>query len=176
MSPAVNCAKLGHDQLLAVRDIWKKTGRQMESTIRGGSMHPTLSEGARILIRVADEQEYVPGTVVACLENEYLFAHRIAYRGRGPRSDIVVTQGDAWILCDPPLRTSAIVGIVEARQVNGEWSPLPALARPPAAARSAKRHAQAMGLCLRFGLRFARRMSRLLVRLYTTFNPSRQRT
>lgn len=167
MTLAVNCAKLGHDQLLAVRDIWKKIGRQMESTIQGGSMHPTLPEGARILIRVADDKEYVPGVVVACLQNEFLFAHRIVYRGRDRLSDVVVTQGDAWILCDSPTRTSAIVGIVEAREVNGEWVSLPAPARLPQDARSARWHALAMGWCLKLGLGFARRMSRLLVRLYT---------
>jgi len=160
---AVNCAKLGHDQLLAVRDIWKKIGRQMESTIQGGSMHPTLPEGTRIRIRVADDKEYVPGAVVACLQNEFLFAHRIVYRGQGRHSDVVITQGDAWILCDSPIRTSAIVGIVETREVNGEWVPLPAPARSPQDARSARRHALAMRLFLRLGLGFARRMSRLLV-------------
>ncbi|MDP9264338.1 MAG: S24 family peptidase [Acidobacteriota bacterium] len=161
--------------MLAVRDLWKKTGRQMESTVKGDSMHPTLPEGARILIRAADEKEYVPGAVVACLENEFLFAHRIAYRGKGRLSDLVVTQGDAWILCDSPFRISALIGIVDAREVNGEWAPLPAPARSPKDARSARRHAVAMGLYLSLGLGCARRVSRLLVKLYTYRNTVRQR-
>jgi hypothetical protein len=170
------CVLLEHDQLLAVRDLWRKTGRQMESTVTGDSMLPTLPEGARILIRAADQSEYLPGAVAACLENEFLFAHRIAYRGKGRRADFVVTQGDAWILCDPPVRTSNIIGIVDARELNGQWVPLPAPARSPGDARSARRHARAMGLYLRFGLGFARRMSRLLVKLYTYYNTARQRT
>ena len=139
----------------------------MESTVTGSSMGATLPEGTRILIRAAEEKEYVPGAVVACLENDFLFAHRIVFRGTGRRSDFVITQGDAWSLCDSPTRTSSIMGIVDARAVNGEWAPLPPPARLPREARSASRHARGIGLCLQLGPGFAHRVSRLLVKLYT---------
>jgi hypothetical protein len=135
----------------------------VESDIQGSSMGATIPDGSRIRIRARGEESFRPGQIVACLENGFLFAHRVVH----VRKDAIITQGDGWILCDPPLRTSQVVGEVISRRVGDAWvAPAAEAGRPAAAERAARRQVRLIALCLRIDLAFARFVSRRIIRAY----------
>ena len=84
-------------------------------------MGATLPDGARIRIKAADQTRHQVGQVVAYLRDTTLVAHRIVYCGHGRRRNFILTQGDAWLVCDPPISADAVVGLVEVSQNELEW-------------------------------------------------------
>ncbi len=97
----------------AIASLLRKSRTAFESSISGISMEPTIPHGARIRIRPAEDDNYQVGQIVACVIGDSLFAHRIVYCGHAGRGgSVVLTQGDGWILCDPPTRKSLILGVV----------------------------------------------------------------
>lgn len=109
----------------AVAPLLRAAGREVESTVHGESMGDTLPAGARILIRCGAPAE--PGAIVAFVAGESLVAHRLMHVVAGRGGGFLVTQGDARTLCDPPIETGAVVGVVTAWRMTDEepWRPTP---------------------------------------------------
>lgn len=92
-------------------------------------MEPAIPHNARIRIRTRESVDYREGEIVACVVGDSLFAHRIVYCGQGSRTrGFVVTQGDGWMLCDPPTHKERILGIVAEFCDRDRWTAPP----PPA--------------------------------------------
>lgn len=143
-------------------ELLSRVGRSLESSVQGNSMGLTIPDGSRIRIRWTDN--YRPGQIVACLQQGFLFAHRVVYT----HGDAIITQGDGWILCDPPLRVSEVIGEVVACRMGGKWhSPAAEPGRPYSDARAARRQVRIIATCLRMDPAFARFMTRQMIRLYT---------
>lgn len=105
-------------------DLLRSSGCVFEADVKGSSMEPTLPDGARVRIRPVPAEEYRTGHVVACVASGELFAHRIVFCGlRGRSRDVVITQGDNLLLCDPPTRKSDILGLVSEYLAAGKWCP-----------------------------------------------------
>jgi hypothetical protein len=102
----------------AIARLLQRTGQGFESSIRGTSMEPTIPDGARIRIRPGRHER---GEVVACIVGEELFAHRVVHRGCDQRGVFVLTRGDGWILCDPPIRAERILGAVTEYWDGNGW-------------------------------------------------------
>lgn len=152
-------------------ELLSRAGRTLESSIRGSSMGDTIPDGSRIRIQWRDGNRYLPGQIVACVEDGFLFAHRIVH----VRGDAIITQGDGWILCDPPFRVSQVVGEVIACSVGGEWrSPAGEAARLASDARAARLQVRIIAMCLRVDLAFARFVARQMVRLKLSRRRCRQ--
>jgi hypothetical protein len=148
--------------LRAYVELLSRAGRTLESSIQGSSMGETIPNGSRICIERTDGNNYRPGQIVACLEHGLLFAHRVVHVGR----DAVITQGDGWILCDPPLPVSQVIGEVISYRTTGDWHlPASKAARSLPDARSARRQVRIIAVCLRVNLTFARFIARQLIRL-----------
>jgi hypothetical protein len=143
-------------------ELLSRVGRSLESSVQGSSMGLTIPDGSRIRIQWTDT--YRPGQIVACLQHGFLFAHRVVYT----RGDAIITQGDGWILCDPPVRDSEVIGEVVACCMGEGWhSPAAEPGRPKSDARAARRQVRIIAMCLRVDLAFARFMTRQMIRLYT---------
>lgn len=150
-------------QLRGCVDLLSRSGRIVESDIQGGSMGETIPNGSRIRIRLTSEEGFQPGQIVACMEKGFLFAHRIVHVGKGA----IITQGDAWVLCDPPVRTSQVIGEVVSCRVGEEWnSPAAAASRPAAEARAARRQVRLISMCLGIDLSLARFVTRQIIRAH----------
>lgn len=164
-------ATLDTPHLRTYVELLSRARRTLESSIQGSSMGNTIPDGSRIRIQWTDGKNCRPGQIVACLEQGFLFAHRVVH----VRGDAIITQGDGWILCDPPRRVSEVIGEVIACRVGGEWhSPADKPVRPASEARAASRQVRIIVMCLRVDLEFARFMTRQMIRLYTLREYCRQ--
>ena len=115
---------------VALAAMLKRAGSAVESTVRGSSMGRTLPPGTRIRITCAADAAYRPGAVVAFLAGDALIGHRVVARSRDRRRrDVLVTRGDAVMLCDPPIDPALVLGEVTARQEPAGWTALPAPVR-----------------------------------------------
>lgn len=118
------------------RDFWqllRGSGADLEATIAGSSMMPTLPDAARVRIRPSSSDAYAVGDVVVCVLKDELYAHRVVRRGRAGDGPVLVTIGDNRRLCDPPARAGDVLGSVEACWRDAQWQAL-----PPPPARSAR--------------------------------------
>lgn len=105
-------------------DFWqllRGSGTQLEATIAGHSMLPTLSDAARVRIRSSAKDVYAVGDVVVCVLKGELFAHRVVRRNRW----VLVTIGDNRRLCDPPSKVGDVLGVVDAYWCDSGWRMLP---------------------------------------------------
>jgi hypothetical protein len=101
----------------------------LESRIEGTSMAPTIPDGALIRVVPVPPEGCRPGMVVACLsERGTLFAHRVVRCVQRHGEEWLLTLGDGWKLCDPPVPAARVVGTVGAWRVEGDWT---APAPPP---------------------------------------------
>lgn len=105
----------------AIASVLRKAGRIVESTINGTSMAPTIPHGARIRICPRHPAQLRVGQIGVCVGAHQLIAHRIVYCGGGRSDAFVLTQGDGWLLCDPPTRKDAILGVVDEFSIDGVW-------------------------------------------------------
>lgn len=161
---------LDTEQLRACVLLLQRSGRTIESFVQGDSMGSTLPDGSRIRISRAEPSALRNGDIVACITDGFLSAHRLVYGAGEPAAarGFLITQGDAWILCDPPRHVSTLLGVVEECFIGGRWTrPAASPARSPADQRSADRHAAFMAFCLRRSVRLAGLVSRRLLTLYT---------
>jgi signal peptidase len=150
-------------QLRSCVDLLSRSGRIVESDIRGGSMGAAIPDGSRIRIRLTSEERFRPGQIVACMEKGFLFAHRVVH----VRKDAIITQGDGWVLCDPPIRISQVLGEVVSCRVGEEWiAPASEANRSETASRAARRQVRLIAFCLRIHLRLARFVSRQIIHLH----------
>src|SRR5258708_30452745 len=117
-------ATVRDEQFAALATLLGKSGLEFESVIQGSSMGSAIPHGSRIRIRTGGDRDYRLGHVVACIHRSGIFAHRIVYRGHGPRlREFVITRGDAWLVCDDPIRVSDIVGAVQEVNFENQWRP-----------------------------------------------------
>jgi len=145
----------------ALASLLRASGREIESTIRGVSMEPTIPNGARIKVCPPESGDYRIGEIAVCLIEKTQFAHRIVYCGGiGKTSAFVLTQGDRSLLCDPPTRKSEILGVVKAFSVDGIWHvPAGRPSRRPWQQALADGHVRMIEMCLGVHHEFARRVS-----------------
>ncbi len=148
------------EQLLALGTLLTRSGKIIESEVRGSSMGSAIPTGSRIRICPLAGSEYSVGQVVAFVAGNKLFAHRIVHcSSRG-----VLTRGDAGILCDPPIPRESIVGAVTECFQDGEWRALKG--RQPLALekqRKADLAALLPRICMAINFSTARRVSRALL-------------
>ncbi len=164
-------AMLDTPNLRTYVELLSRAGRTLESSIRGNSMGATIPDGSRIRIQWTGGKNCRLGQIVACLEHGFLFAHRVVH----VRGNEIVTQGDGWILCDPPRPVSEVIGEVIACCVGGKWHPPAAEpVRLASDARAASRQVRIIAMCLRVDLEFARFVTRQMIRLYTLREYCRQ--
>jgi signal peptidase len=150
-------------QLRSCVDLLSRSGRIVESDIQGGSMGETIPDGSRVQIRLTSEEGFQPGQIVACMEKGFLFAHRVVHVGKGA----LITQGDAWVLCDPPIRTSQVIGEVVSYRAGDQWvSPAAQADRSAPAARAARRQVRIISMCLGIDLSLARFVTRQIIRAH----------
>ncbi len=95
------------------------SGSGFTSRVSGASMGMSMPHGSSIVIQPVEKDRYVLGEVVACLSGTNLVAHRIIYKGHGKLANHLVTRGDAWLLCDPPIQLSEVVGKIASCDFNG---------------------------------------------------------
>jgi len=89
-------------------------GALTESRVAGGSMGTSVPDGAVIQIAMAAEP-MKRGDVVAFLAADKTLVHRVRWRGHMPSArNWLLTQGDALVLPDAPVKGDAVLGRVEA--------------------------------------------------------------
>jgi hypothetical protein len=108
------------EQLLALGALLGRSGKIIEREISGTSMGSTLPAGSRIRIRLLPVEEYRPGQVVAFVSGNAIYAHRIIFCNRQG----ALTRGDNHSLCDLPVPSRAILGVVTECRRDGKWCPL----------------------------------------------------
>lgn len=124
---------LAHERSLAAAELLRRTGGEIESTVRGRSMGATLPAGTRIRIACRRDAAFADGAVVAFLAGGTLVGHRVVGRCRDLRGrEALVTRGDGSVFCDPVIDPASVVGEVMAWQSGAAWLALaPAPRRGP---------------------------------------------
>lgn len=112
-------ARATGDQLLAFGALLARSGKIIESEISGTSMGNTLPASCRIRIRPLSFKECRAGQVIAFVSGNAIFAHRMIFCGRQG----ALTRGDNHSLCDLPVPSRAILGVVAECLLDGEWRP-----------------------------------------------------
>jgi hypothetical protein len=166
--PAIGCARPTEDQLVAFGALLGRSGKIIESEISGTSMGSTLPAGRRIRIRPLPFNWYRPGQVVAFVSGNKVFAHRIVCCTRQG----ALTRGDNRTLCDLPVPTRAILGLVTESQVDGQWC---SLAECAGFSREKQRRRQSTEFVLRLSMRIDIRVARFLSRTLMALVLSRRR-
>jgi hypothetical protein len=111
------------DPLIAAVELLSRSGRTFDAQISGTSMGNTLPDGARV--RIEPVSSVRCDDVVAFRENERIVAHRVWFRARR----YLILVGDGYRIPDPPVKETAVIGRVVAREDHGEWSAVPILER-----------------------------------------------
>ena len=152
-------------ELHAIAALLKKSGREIESTVCGSSMEPTIPHGARIKVRPSRSGDYEVGQIAACLHGSTLVTHRIVSCGRtGGARGFVLTQGDGRLICDRPLRKDDILGVVTEFAVEGIWRvPAKEVLGRPLQRLFAATHRRVIGLCLAINHRLACHVARAIL-------------
>ncbi len=155
------------DYLLALTTLIKRTGGEVLSTVRGTSMGTTIPDGSQIRIRAVGDEALREGQVVAFLAGPSLCAHRIVYRGGGGRlGGYLLTLGDGWVYCDPPIPVAAALGVVTEYKLNGKWRiPSPRPRRSRAEQRKADLNVAFIRAVMRLNVGWAQRIARRLSEL-----------
>lgn len=148
------------EQLLALGTLLTRSGKIIESEVRGTSMGSTIPTGSRIHICPLTDAEYSSGQVVAFVAGNKLFAHRIVHCGKRG----FLTRGDARVLCDPPIPRQSIVGVVTECFHDGAWRAVDGWkSLAPEKQRKADLAALLPRICMAIDLATARRVSRALL-------------
>ncbi|GIW31273.1 S24 family peptidase [Meiothermus taiwanensis] len=82
----------------------------------GCSMAPVILDGDVVEIVRYPFNELAPGCIIAFEHDERLIIHRIRYRC----AEVVITAGDANILCDPVVASKDYIGLVARRYRRNE--------------------------------------------------------
>ena len=131
--------------------LLRRSGTIVECEVTGESMGRAVPAGATVRIRCNGATAAPNGTIIAVLIGGALSVHRLVHRGRSRRArGWIVSEGDANLTCDAPVRDGDVVGVVEAVRLDGEeWRSLtPA---PPRVVRQRRitamvRHVISLGL------------------------------
>jgi hypothetical protein len=108
------------ERLLAFSSLLRKSSREIESNVCGGSMGRVLPEGSRIRIRFCPAESLVAGQIVTYIAKDRLIVHRLV-RTATPADSYLITRGDTTVLCDAPVLTSSVIGIVTEFRNSGRW-------------------------------------------------------
>jgi len=144
-----------------------------ESAIRGSSMSPAIPTGARLRVRLLDEQSCQVGDVVFYLAEAGFMVHRVVHRQeRGPAAGCMLTFGDHCLAPDPPVGRDRILGTVIAVQTAEGWRP----PGPPKIRTAFHRFVRAatlraMIMATRYSISAARRLAIVLQRLESATRP-----
>lgn len=76
------------------------------ANVLSGSMEPTFSKGALLLVKESDEIEI--GDIVVYQSGQELIVHRVIAQ----KGDTIITKGDANNAADPPFQKGQIKGVV----------------------------------------------------------------
>ncbi len=118
-------APINAGKIAATASLLKKSGARIESRVVGTSMGESIPEGSTIAIscRVVTEPEV--GAIIAAIPTGAPFlTHRIVSVGRGRGKRHNLTRGDASWLCDAPIATEDILGVVTHVEREGTWAPV----------------------------------------------------
>jgi hypothetical protein len=110
--------------LLALSSLMRKSSREIDSCVRGGSMGSVLPDGSRIHIRFSTADSFVAGQIVTYIAKDRLVAHRMVQSAISHDDHYIITRGDGTVCCDAPVRTSSVVGIVTEFRNNERWQPV----------------------------------------------------
>ncbi len=161
---------LDDQQLRACLQLLQRSGKVVESIVQGDSMGSTIPDGSKIRILSVPPDALKNGDIVACVADGFLSAHRLVYGGAKHESatGYLITQGDAWILCDGPRPLATLLGVVEECFIGGSWvRPSATPPRSEAEQRAAARQVVLMTYCLRRSAGLARFVARRLLTVYT---------
>jgi hypothetical protein len=103
-------------ELLAVADLWRRTGRAIEARFTGASMEPAIPSGSRLRLRCG--AAVAPGDVAAFVHDGHVFVHRVL----AVAPPFLLARGDALVVPDPPLPLERVFARVEGVQRGGEWT------------------------------------------------------
>jgi hypothetical protein len=103
--------------LQVVAATWKRELRSFEVTFGGVSMIPTIAPGEPVRL-VCGPAPPGLGTVIAFIYQGRLAVHRLI--AQSADGQWLVTRGDAHFLPDPPVRSTAVIGVVEATRSYAE--------------------------------------------------------
>lgn len=158
--------------LAGLAALLRRSGTTVECEVTGESMGRAVPAGATVRIRCDGAAGAENGAIIAVLIGGALSVHRLVHRGRSRRArGWIVSEGDANLTCDAPVREGDVVGVVEAVRRAGEaWESVPAA--PPRSARPhplsvAVRHVISLGLELH--PRVAQALKGLVVLAMTPF-------
>jgi hypothetical protein len=151
------------ERLLALSSLLRKSSREIEFYVSGGSMGSVLPEGSRIRIRISAADSFVAGQIVTYIAKDRLVVHRLVRFATSYDEHYLITRGDTTVCCDVPVRSSSVIGIVTELWNCGRWQPV---ASPVARGRGSRLMASAIcGLVVtlvhlnpRFSCWFAARM------------------
>lgn len=106
-------------ELLAVADLWKRTGRTIEARFTGTSMEPAIPSGSRLRLRCG--APVAPGDVAAFVHDGHVLVHRVL----DVAPLFVLARGDALAVPDPPLPLDRVLARLEAIGRDGAWTAPP---------------------------------------------------
>lgn len=112
------------ERLLALSSLLKKSPREIELYVSGGSMGSVLPEGSRIRIRVCDADSLVAGQIVTYIARDRLVVHRLVRSAPSYDEHYLITRGDTTVCCDMPVLSSSVIGIVTEFRNCGRWQPV----------------------------------------------------
>jgi hypothetical protein len=85
-----------------------RAGRRAQIRALGGSMWPTVRDGAVLLVQPVDPKTISLGDLAAFEDSEgHLKVHRVVAR----RPDHLVVKGDGLDTADPPVPLGAVLGV-----------------------------------------------------------------
>lgn len=170
--------------LAGLAGLLRRSGITVECEVSGASMGRAVPAGATVRIRCDGAVGAPVGTVVAVLIGGALSVHRLVHRGRSARArGWIVSEGDANLTCDAPVRDADVVGVVDAvrlmaqsrvtghgRLSDDEWQPV-ADASPRTWSRRwlASTVRRAISVGLEIDPRLARALKSLVVMAMTPF-------
>ena len=139
---AAGLPALTPEKLLALCGLWQAEGREVEITLNGGSMSPTILPGTRLRLHCRRDLPHV-GDIIAYRQEGILVVHRLIEITGSPEAPMLTCLGDGNILSDAPVSADAFIGTVIA------VSPMPLLQRVLFALRHPRRHVRYLVRLLR---------------------------
>lgn len=112
------------ERLLALASLLRKSSREIETSVRGGSMGSVLPEGSRVRIRFSSAAGFMPGQVVTYIAKDRLVVHRLVRSATSYDDNYLITRGDTTVCCDAPVLISSVIGIVTEFRNSGRWQPV----------------------------------------------------
>jgi hypothetical protein len=112
-------ATITGERLLAIGDLWERSGRTLSVCFGGVSMLPSIAPAEDLLL-IADTR-VTPGEVIAYVYRDQIAVHRLLAVSRDGR--FLLTCGDAHRIPDLPVAATSVIGRVV--RANGSAIPPP---------------------------------------------------